>query len=99
MPRQRGTASDRVLDRTATYDGVARGAADESAALDRLRCRATARVRPSVRRHRHEWASRWEDADIAIVGDPQMQLAVRFAIFHLLASAPDDGEAAVGARG
>ena len=34
-----------------------------------------------------------------IEGDPELQLAVRFAIFHLLASAPDDGEAAVGARG
>ena len=34
-----------------------------------------------------------------IEGDPELQLAVRFAIFHLLASAPDGGEAAVGARG
>ena len=49
--------------------------------------------------HRRAWASRWEDADVIIEGDPELQLAVRFAIFHLLASAPDDGEAAVGARG
>ena len=48
--------------------------------------------------HRREWASRWEDADVVIDGDPELQLAVRFAIFHLLASAPDGGEAAVGAR-
>ena len=51
---------------------------------------------PSIGAH---WASRWEDADIVIEGDLEMQLAVRFAIFHLLASAPDGGEAAVGARG
>ena len=34
-----------------------------------------------------------------IEGDPDAELAVRFALFHLLASAAADGEAAVGARG
>ena len=32
-------------------------------------------------------------------GRPDDQLAARFAVFHLLAAAADDGEAAVGARG
>lgn len=49
--------------------------------------------------HRRAWAERWEDADIEIEGDPQSQLAVRFALFHLLSSAATTGEAAVGARG
>ena len=49
--------------------------------------------------HRREWASRWEDADVRIDGDPELQLATRFAIFHLLANAPEQGEAAIGARG
>ena len=32
-------------------------------------------------------------------GQPEDELAARFATFHLLGAAPDDGEAAVGARG
>ena len=49
--------------------------------------------------HRAAWAQRWDDADIVIEGDDELQLAVRFALFHLMASVRDDGEAAVGARG
>ena len=49
--------------------------------------------------HRDAWASRWEAADVTIEGDPQLQLAVRLALFHLMASAGDTGEAPVGARG
>jgi len=45
------------------------------------------------------WGSRWEDADVVIEGDEDLQLAVRFALYHLMASVPDEGEAAVGARG
>ena len=45
----------------------------------------------------------WDDAGVAIEGDhddvAQDQLAARFAVFHLLAAAAPDGEAAVGARG
>lgn len=49
--------------------------------------------------HRRTWAERWESADIVIEGDPELQLAVRLALFHLMASAATSGEAAVGARG
>ncbi len=49
--------------------------------------------------HRQAWARRWSTADIEIDGDPASQLAVRFALFHLLSCAPTSGEAAVGARG
>jgi trehalose/maltose hydrolase-like predicted phosphorylase len=52
-----------------------------------------------LREHREAWARRWEDADIIIDGDPELQRAVRFALFHLMASVADTGEAAVGARG
>ncbi len=45
------------------------------------------------------WQARWADADIEIGGDPDAQLAVRFALFHLLSCASTSGEAAVGARG
>jgi trehalose/maltose hydrolase-like predicted phosphorylase len=49
--------------------------------------------------HRGAWAARWDRADIVIEGDPELQHAVRFNLFHLMASVGDWGEAAVGARG
>lgn len=49
--------------------------------------------------HRAAWAERWEDADVVVRGDEQLQLAVRFALFHLMGSVASSGEAAVGARG
>jgi trehalose/maltose hydrolase-like predicted phosphorylase len=52
--------------------------------------------------HRHAWATRWADAAVTIEGDGQAaadELSARFAIFHLLSTAAESGEAAVGARG
>lgn len=49
--------------------------------------------------HRAAWARRWAGAGVAIEGDEELDRAARFALFHLLAVAPDGGEAAVGARG
>ncbi len=94
-----GTPSDRVLDRIAAYEGVVRGAADESVARGRLRLAQGVGFDGLLVEHRCAWASRWEDADVRIDGDPQLQLAVRLAIFHLIASVSDGGEAAVGSRG
>jgi trehalose/maltose hydrolase-like predicted phosphorylase len=52
-----------------------------------------------LREHREAWARRWQEADIVIDGDPELQASVRFALHHLMASVADTGEAAVGARG
>ncbi|HXR53994.1 MAG TPA: glycosyl hydrolase family 65 protein [Acidimicrobiales bacterium] len=49
--------------------------------------------------HRQAWARRWADAEVVIDGDPEAELAARFAVFHLLSAAAETGEAAVGARG
>ena len=49
--------------------------------------------------HRAAWAARWRDAAVAIDGDPEAELGVRFSLFHVLSSAADHGEAGVGARG
>ncbi len=92
-------ATSRVLDRIAAYERVARDAADASTARDRLRVAQAVGFDGSLVEHRRAWASRWEDADVRIDGAPQLQLAVRLAIFHLIASASDRGEAAIGARG
>jgi len=45
------------------------------------------------------WASRWAEADIEVVGDVELTRAFRLALFHLMASVGDSGEAAVGPRG
>lgn len=49
--------------------------------------------------HRVAWATRWRESDVVVPGDPELQLAVRFGLFHLMAAGTDHGEAAVGARG
>jgi trehalose/maltose hydrolase-like predicted phosphorylase len=49
--------------------------------------------------HREAWAARWRGAEIVIEGDSELQRAVRLALFHLIGSVADEGEAAVGARG
>ena len=49
--------------------------------------------------HRTAWARRWQQADIRIVGDDELQQGVRFALFHLMSCAGERGEASVGARG
>jgi trehalose/maltose hydrolase-like predicted phosphorylase len=49
--------------------------------------------------HREAWGRRWQESDIVVEGDPELQRAVRFALFHLIGSAADGEEAAVGARG
>jgi trehalose/maltose hydrolase-like predicted phosphorylase len=49
--------------------------------------------------HREAWARRWREAEIVIDGDDELQREVRFALFHLVSSVADNGEAAVAARG
>jgi trehalose/maltose hydrolase-like predicted phosphorylase len=78
-------AADR---RPTAADALARLAAARAEGFDRL-----------LAEHRTAWALRWEDSDVLVDGDGELQLAVRFALFHLIASVADAGEAAVGARG
>jgi trehalose/maltose hydrolase-like predicted phosphorylase len=94
-----GSGSQRVLDRMAAYEGRSEGVADQHAALARARRARKTGFDGLLAEHRRAWATRWEDADVVIQGDPELQLAVRFALFHLIANVPDEGEAAVGARG
>jgi trehalose/maltose hydrolase-like predicted phosphorylase len=49
--------------------------------------------------HRRAWSRRWELSDVCIEGDEHLQIQVRVALFHLMSSVADHGEAAVGARG
>ena len=86
------------LDRIAAYVVSANGAEPERAALNLARAR-TDGYDALLAEHRRAWAQRWERADVRIEGDDQLQGHVRLALFHLMASVADRGEAAVGARG
>ncbi len=84
---------DRLLERIAAY------APDESEARAALAAAEETGYERLLTEHREAWGRRWEDADIVIEGDPELQLAIRFALFHLMATVADEGEAPVGARG
>jgi HAD superfamily hydrolase (TIGR01509 family) len=49
--------------------------------------------------HEGSWTERWAVADVTIEGDEDVQRAVRFAAYHMVAAAnPDDERVSVGAR-
>jgi trehalose/maltose hydrolase-like predicted phosphorylase len=81
------------LERLAAY------APDESGARAALAAAEDDGFERLLADQRETWARRWETADVVIEGDPELQLAIRFALFHLMASVADEGEAPVGARG
>jgi trehalose/maltose hydrolase-like predicted phosphorylase len=89
----------RVVERLAVYLADPDQAPAPEAAVERLSTVARVGFDRLLAEHRAAWAARWADAEVTIDGDPDAELAVRFALFHLLASAAGDGEAAVGARG
>ncbi|HET9557425.1 MAG TPA: glycosyl hydrolase family 65 protein, partial [Actinomycetota bacterium] len=89
----------RLVERLAVYLADPDRAPAPMAAVERLATVEAVGFDRLLAEHRAAWAARWADAEAAIDGDPDTQLAVRFALFHLLASAAGDGEAAVGARG
>ena len=81
------------LERFAVYGG---GRSEQEAQLAAAKDTGFERL---LSEHREAWARRWEESDVVIDGDPGLQRAVRFNLFHLMASVADEGEAAVGARG
>ena len=87
------------LDRIASYRAGDDSAVARAEALDGVGARAEAGFEELITEHRAAWAARWDEADIEIDGDPELQHGVRVCLFHLIASAADGGEAAVGARG
>lgn len=88
-----------VLDRVVAYATATDGPPDTGLAVHRAREAAEIGFEQLFAEHRQAWSNRWDDADICIEGDDELQLATRFALFHVMVSVAEEGEAAVGARG
>ena len=97
-------ASQRVagrarLERLAAYATDPHQAPNAEAALELLEEAERAGVDTLLAEQRSAWAERWAMADIRIEGDDELQRAVRFCLFHLMASVADRPQAALGAKG
>jgi trehalose/maltose hydrolase-like predicted phosphorylase len=89
----------RVVERLAAYLADPDRAPPPAAAIARLRAARQVGFDGLLAEHRDAWAGRWADAAVAVDGAAEVQRALRFALFHLLSAAAEEGEAAVGARG
>jgi hypothetical protein len=94
-----GGIGERHLDRVVAIRANGRRIPSEAAARSFLADAREIGFDRLLAEQRSVWAKRWANADIRIDGDPEMQRAIRFALFELIAHAPDRGEAAIGARG
>ena len=99
VQRQHRVGARHVLERRAAYLSDPRRAPSAAEAVARCAEASEVPFTAVLCEHRAAWGRRWADADIVIPDDPSLQLAVRFALHHLLASVAPRGEAAVGARG
>jgi trehalose/maltose hydrolase-like predicted phosphorylase len=98
--QQRWVRSDaETVDRFVAYVADPERAPAGELALGALERAKAAGFDRLLAEQRAAWAARWATADIRIEGDDELDRAVRFALFHLMASVPDSDEAAVGARG
>ena len=95
----RSGGRSRTLERICAYCSSGERRAQPEEAIARLREAEDAGYERLLGEHREMWARRWEEADVRIDGDEKLQLGVRFALFHLMASVGEGPEAAVGARG
>jgi trehalose/maltose hydrolase-like predicted phosphorylase len=93
-----GTGKDASLERIAGYSATSVEDSSKPALRRAHRARQAGRER-LLGDHRRAWAQRWEQADVRIDGDPELQTGIRLALFHMIGCAGDDGEAAIGARG
>lgn len=49
--------------------------------------------------HQEQWKRTWESCDIQVEGDPELQFALRFCLFHNLIATPLHGPLPIAARG
>jgi trehalose/maltose hydrolase-like predicted phosphorylase len=79
---QHTTDGGRAVERLAVYLADPDRAPPPEAAAEQLRAVETIGLHRLLAEHRAAWTARWADAEVAIQGDPDVELAVRFALFH-----------------
>jgi len=99
VQRTRRDGPVRTVQRIAAYAGSGRHRPDPRLAADALEAADRLGFGRLLADHRAAWARRWDAVDIQVRGDPQAQLALRFALFQLWCAIGTGGELAVGARG
>jgi len=87
------------LERRVAYVADPRRVPTAGQAIERLRAAAPVPFTALLAEQRATWAARWADGDVQIPDDQELQLSIRFALFHLQSSVYGRGEAGVGARG
>ena len=95
--RRDGTV--RTVQRVAAYAASGRHRPDPRIAADTLEAAGRLGFDRLLADHRAAWARRWDAVDVQVRGDPQAQLALRFALFQLWCAIKERGELAAGARG
>jgi beta-phosphoglucomutase family hydrolase len=94
-----GTKPLRVVERIVALTGLPAGLPHPDVTEELLDAAQRLGFEALLAEQRQAWSQRWEAAEISIDGDPANELAVRFALFHLMAASPVSGEAAIGPRG
>jgi len=89
----------RTVQRMAAYSASGRHRPDPRMAADTLEAAGRLGFDRLLADHRAAWARRWDAVDVQVRGDPQAQLALRFALFQLWCPIKERGELAAGARG
>ena len=99
IQRARRDGTVRTVQRMAAYAAGGPRRGDLRAAADALRAADRLGFGRLLADQRAAWARRWDAVDIQVRGDPEAQLALRFALFQLWCATRPRGELAVGARG
>ncbi len=99
IQRTRRDGPVRTVQRVAAFAGSGRHRPDPHMAADALEAAGRLGFGRLLADHRAAWARRWDAVDVQVRGDPQAQLALRFALFQLWCAIRARGELAVGARG
>ena len=94
----RQNAAPGRIDRFVVYEGRP-GEPQPDAAVANVNRTAALGFDVLAAEQRAAWAKRWATADVRVEGDPDLQRAIRLAVYHLMAAVADADEAPVGARG
>lgn len=91
--------SPRRLDRLAAYQVGRHRQPSVGAAARMLHSAEQRGLEWLTHRQRSAWARRWQEMGIRLIGDPALQRAINFSLFHLDASIANQPEAPLGPRG